>query len=60
MLIFFQQRIWQNEWMNITFPPCPIERVNISQVLMNIPGKQLTEALMRNIFYIKYLLHHYK
>lgn len=35
-------------------------RVNISEVMMNIPGKQLTEAPMRDIFYIKYSLHHYK
>jgi len=28
--------------------------------MMNIPGKQLAEAPMRDIFNIKYSLHHYK
>lgn len=56
---FYQLRIWQNEWRNITCPLWPVKRVNISKVMMNIPGKQLAEAPMRDIFYIKYSLQIY-
>lgn len=41
-------------------PLRPVKRVDFPKVVMNFPGKQLAEAPMRDIFYIKYPLHHDK